>query len=171
MAACSIGYKCICCGISVERSDSRRKVFGPSSTSLLLLFEDFIQRALPRINYLPADRSRLYWCLKCFAKLGKVAKLRKEVKRLDDEILNDISSFGKTLGLQIEAEENETAAEARAEVNIRAITPTRANAKRRLDWSTENQSRQKRMKPDTPENETLSRTIVTDTPKIALTPN
>ena len=180
MAACSIGYKCICCGISVERGDSRRKVCEP----FLLPFEDFVQQALPRMNYLPTDHSKLFWCRKCFARLEKVTKLRKEVKRLDNEIVNDISSFGKKLGLKIEAEENgsvaeenETVAEARTETEVNeatahetleAIPPVTENPKRRLVWLTENQPRQKRRKLHTPENETLANTIVTDTPNISV---
>ena len=116
--ATSVGYRCICCGIAVEKSDSRRKVLGFSSTSLLVSFKDYVQKALSQIDYLTSDRSKLYWCLKCFAKLEKVTKLRKEVKRPDDEILRNISSFGEKLGLRRQVEEGVE--------HVAAVTPTRS---------------------------------------------
>ena len=159
--ATSIGYRCICCGIAVEKSNSRTKVFGPLSTSLLVPFEDHAQKALPQIDYLPSDRSKLYWCLKCFAKLEKVTKLRKEVKRLDDEILRNISSFGEKLGLRRQVEEDVE--------HVAALTPTRSYPiRRRLVELMESHPQQKRMKLDTPEHETLSKIIVTTTPNISV---
>ena len=159
MAAAGFGYRCVCCGIAVETSTGRRKVAGPSSVYLLESFEDYVKRALPHIDYLPSDRSKLYWCLKCFVKLEKVTKLRKEVSRIDDEIICNISTFGEKFGLKLK--------ESEAENCVELLTPSRPKpVKRRLMGRHAEQ--QKRIRLDTPEQETLSGTIATTTPNISV---
>ena len=161
MAAAGFGYRCVCCGVAVERSDGRRKIAGPSSVYLLEPFEEYVQKALPQIDYLPSDRSKLYWCLKCFVKLEKVTKLRKEVRRIDDEIICNISTFGEKFGL--------ISKEPEAEKDVEVATPSRPKPmKRRCFESMESHTQQKRTRLDTPEQETLSRTIVTATPNISV---
>ena len=59
MVAAGFGYRCVCCGVAVKRSDGRQKIVGPSSVYLLESFEEYVQKALPQIDYLPSDCSKL----------------------------------------------------------------------------------------------------------------
>ena len=152
--------KCICCGRPVVRSDARRRVGGPSSKRLVPVFLQFFRNVFPGCTFLPRDfcaDSRLFWCKGCFSKLEKVLKVREDTKKLEEEIVGHIQAVGAQFI---------TDRSTNVSVSPALSTPRR---KRQMSALSEHgPSPKRRRRIGTPEQNVLSRTVVTDTPNVSV---
>ena len=88
---------CVCCGTVVPRSDSRRRLGGASSKTILPLFVDYFARVHPGATPLPpnfSEKSKLFLCRPCFSKLERVLQLKNDAQKLENEILEKIKCVG-----------------------------------------------------------------------------
>ena len=161
LMASSSGFKCICCGKLVLKSESRRKVGGPSSKIALSAYLDLCRVVVPGLSIVPPDlseKTKLFWCVLCFSKLERVKKVIADLQKLENELKGNILCVNSTL-LNVPVTSQRSTV-----TNI--TTPTRRGPSSAHDLA--QPSPKRRRQYSSPKRQILARTVVTGTPSVSV---